>query len=110
MSVLFEGRKGWNEVTVPTDVSSQQTLVSAPDDKTRILVRRVRGTVANAFELRSGSTALETIPAGSVDIPGLQLATNYGQDLTAFGTSVTDTGGPRVQWAFDRRIVAENPL
>lgn len=99
MSVLFD-RRGWNELTIPTDVDPAVTLVTAPDDNTRILIRRIRGTVTNAFSVNSGSTAILSVPAGTIDIPGLEIATKPGANLRASGTA--NTGQPKLQWAFDR--------
>jgi len=95
-------RQGWTEVNVPADVDPAVTLVAAPDLNTRIIVRRIRGTVSNAFSLRSSTTVIQSLSAGNVDIPGLQLATRFGEDLTAFGSGVSDTGDVAIQYAFDR--------
>lgn len=102
-------RLGWNEVAIPIDVDPQVDVVPNTDPLVRIIVRRIRGTALAEFALRNGSTLLETVPAGSVDIPGLELRTNYGAALTAFASGVSDIGDVKVQYAFDRRISAGTP-
>ena len=72
----------------------------------RIMIRRIRGTVDEAWTIRhydgSTYTDIETIQSGTVDIPGLQIVLPEGHSLYANDTSDTvDDADVRIQYAYE---------
>jgi len=104
----FDEVHGWNEITAPLSIATQQTLVAAKPDF-RIIVRRIRGASNGDFELRSNATKISSTFQSStnIDIPGVQIKTKIGEALTIFGSLATVTN-ITVQYAYDYQVRPHN--
>lgn len=104
----WDSTYGWNEVSPDADITSETVLVSNDDPNRRVIVRRIRGTVADALSVRtkngdSTGTEIASIPAATnMDIPGLQLRTNPGDSLSCIATDTSSN--LTFQWAYEQKL------
>lgn len=88
----FDNAYGWTERKLPVDISTAVQLIPSKANN-RIIVRRIRGTLSGALNIvsrrDSNSITEYTQAAGTVDVPGLQIALPPEAALFVQG-SVTD--------------------
>jgi hypothetical protein len=108
----FQDRRGWTEAPGPSDGDiSASGGVKIIDGKAnrRTLVRRIRGTAGGAWDLvasdGTNTLVLESVPSGTVDIPGLELVAPRGWDIYADGNSNSvDDAEIKVQYGYEANI------
>lgn len=111
----WDSQYGWNELTLPADVSSIPEILDPGPDK-YIIIRRIRGNPLQDFSLFQGLSAagvgdpdnlLEQVPQGMTDKPGLQITLKPGHKLYAFEGASTNIGNnTKVQYAMKTVLVA----
>jgi hypothetical protein len=100
--VVYDQRRGWNEADPSADISTAEKIVDGLTGH-KIVVRRVRGYANQSWDLTDGSNILETFVAGNIDIPGIEIELDEGEDLYADGsTNTADSTNLHIQWHYKK--------